>query len=109
VYALEQELFTQNSYGLGRRLEYRWKARYDAATRLCYVDMRFFVKEGSRQREFQEVHVQRAYSTESLQEMLRKGGLEVLDTLEAYSMRQPVARTDRIFFVARRPLEGPTE
>lgn len=102
-WALEQELFTQRSLGLGRRLEYEWKARYDRQTRLCEVDMRFFVKEGGRRREFRERHVQRAYSREELEGWLREAGLEVLDVFEAYTTDPPRATTDRMFLIARRP------
>ena len=104
IYAFEADLFTQESYGRGRPVEYSWKSRYDPGTRICTVDMVFHVKQEGRREEFREVHVQRAYEIEEVNAMLEAAGLEILSVYDAYTKRPAHAKSDRIYWIARLPL-----
>jgi SAM-dependent methyltransferase len=103
VYAFEADLFTQESYGKDRPIEYSWRSRYDPLTRICTVDMEFTVHRGDLKEEFREVHVQRAYDVEEVNSMLRSAGLEPLADYHAYTLNPTRRRSDRIFWVCRRP------
>ena len=100
-YALAHHFFDQCS--LERYPRYAWTSYYDRRTRICRVEMAFEVLENGGKRQFTEVHLQRAYSTEGLRQMLEGAGFEVVDVFQAYTFKKPTRRSDRVFFVARRP------
>jgi SAM-dependent methyltransferase len=104
-YAFEADLFSQESYGRYKPIEYTWKSHYDRTTRICTVDMQFFVRVKDKREEFKEIHIQRAYSVREVNDFLKAAGLNVLATYEAYSIRNARAKSDRIFWVAQKPGE----
>lgn len=101
-YALREGLFDQDNLNSRRRLLYRWKSRYDEETRLCTVDMEFWLRndKGEVVQHFVEVHRQRAYDLEELKRMLLQAGFDYARAFHAYTLRPPNATTDRAFFVA---------
>jgi SAM-dependent methyltransferase len=103
--AFELDLFTQSSFGPGRRLHYSWRASYDPSTRLCSVDMRFMANKDGKRQEFTERHLQRCYDVDELVSYLAHANLTCLATLDAYTMRPAHRHSDRVFFVARREKE----
>ena len=103
-YALVNHFFDQNNLGSADRLLYDWKSQYDEATRLCRVQMNFRLREeNGGERAFEEVHWQFAYRNEEILTMLDDAGFDQITPYKAYSLRQPVRASDRIFYVARRP------
>jgi ubiquinone/menaquinone biosynthesis C-methylase UbiE len=101
--ALEAELFTQNN--LWRRdsdLIYDWKSRFDPITRLSQVEMYFKVRhaDGS-EREFHELHQERAYTLDEVRDLLAEAGWQTLRVYDAYTTNHPHAASERWFFVAR--------
>jgi 2-polyprenyl-3-methyl-5-hydroxy-6-metoxy-1,4-benzoquinol methylase len=102
-YALSHGFFNQSNIGSGLYPKYVWNSSYDRTTRICTVEMVFEVREpdGTR-RQFTEIHRQRAYAMEELDNMLRKAGFETVERFHAYKFKQPGRRTDRVFFVARK-------
>lgn len=100
--AFEMDLFTQSNLDRSRRIQYAWRANYDPRTRICEVNMRFCVNQGSGRREFHEVHRQRCYSVGEVRAALRNAGLSCLDVLEAFTLRPARRTSDRIYYVARR-------
>jgi SAM-dependent methyltransferase len=105
AYALENNFFEQSNVTTNDRLRYVWRSEYDAPTRLCTVSMRFFVR-GPRgvDEEFRETHVQFAYTETELRAMLQDAGFTSVETFQAYTRRPTRPTTDRIFFVAERPV-----
>lgn len=97
VSALERELFTQAGCMRGG-LRYHWTSRYNRKTRIARVQMDF---ECGDER-FQEVHLQRAYTTAEICEMLSRAGMPVLDRFAGCTRLPPGRHTDRIYYVARR-------
>jgi ubiquinone/menaquinone biosynthesis C-methylase UbiE len=93
-YALEREMFTQS--GQVGPLRYEWKSRYNPKTRLARIRMDFAMGE----KKFRELHIQRAYSTRQVCDLLESAGLLPLDAYAAYTRLPPGPRTDRTFFVA---------
>ena len=108
AYALENGFFDQNNLDAPDRFRYIWRSEYDSSTQLCRISMRFFVRsERGVDDEFRETHIQRAYDEAEVRGMLCGAGFGNIDSYHAYSM-QPVEQTsDRIFFVAERPIWQP--
>lgn len=103
-YALANHFFDQNNLSSKDRLLYDWKSDFDPQTRLCRVHMNFrYTAEEGTERVFEEVHWQYAYRTEEIVAMLEQAGFDQIATYKAYTLRQPVRASDRIFYVARRP------
>ena len=103
-YALVNHFFDQNNLGSNDRLLYDWKSAFDPLTRLCRVDMKFrYRQDDDTERVFEEVHWQFAYRTEEIIAMLESAGFDQITPYKAYSLRQPVRTSDRIFYVARKP------
>jgi hypothetical protein len=101
-YALRQGLFDQENLATRRHLLYRWKSCYDEETRICTVEMQFWLRNeaGEVAQHFMEVHRQRAYGLDELNTMLRNAGFDYARAFHAYTLRTPNATTDRVFFVA---------
>ncbi|MDW8290988.1 MAG: methyltransferase domain-containing protein [Armatimonadota bacterium] len=101
-YALREGLFDQDNLGSRRRLLYRWKSRYDGETRICTVEMEFWLRDerGEPVQHFVEIHRQRAYGLEELTAMLRTAGFDYARAFHGYTLQPPRDTTDRAFFVA---------
>jgi ubiquinone/menaquinone biosynthesis C-methylase UbiE len=104
-YALANHFFDQDNLYSNDRLRYVWRSSYDAESRRCAIRMRFFLRGGNGvDEEFLETHWQYAYREEELREMLAEAGFSAIETFHAYAMRPVSPTTDRIFFVAEKPL-----
>lgn len=103
IYALSHHFFDQANLSSERYPKYIWTSAYDHTTRICRVDMTFEVLQEGKPAQFKEVHMQRGHSLEELSRMLADAGFEVVETLHAYKFRKPTRRSDRVFYVARRP------
>lgn len=102
VYALEQELFTQNNLAWANTLRYHWKSHYDRATRISEVRMQFSVRDADGVvKEFNEVHRERAYELDEIQQYLRGANWDVLHVFDAYTMNRVRDDSERWFFVAQ--------
>lgn len=68
------------------------------------VDMylTFFIKEGELYRRFDEEHSERAYSEETIEELLNEVGLEVLEKLNNYEGNDIKEDSERIVYVVRK-------
>src|SRR5579885_1815716 len=85
AYAFEQHMFDQQNLRPGAELRYKWSGEWDAESRLITVRMKFW-HEG---REFEEVHVQRAYEEAAIREMLRIAGFTEIHAYHSYSLDPP--------------------
>ncbi len=107
VFALENGFFDQETLELDRKLRYVWRSDYDPETRLCTVEMRFFMRgRNGVDREFRETHIQFAYTEEELARMLDEAGFDSIQTFHGYSLLPVRPTSDRIFFVARKANPG---
>lgn len=103
-YALREGLFEQDNLGSKRPLLYQWRSSYDEETRICTVEMRFWLRDanGEVTKSFTEIHHQRAYSLDELRLMLMRTGFDYSRAFHAYTLRPPQPNSDRVFFVATR-------
>ncbi len=102
-YALMNNFFRQDNIGSRERLRYDWDSTYDAQTRLCRVEMKFWYREDNGlDRTFEEVHYQFAYREEEVRAMLTLARFDTIETFQAYTLRPPHRNTDRIFYLAQK-------
>ncbi|MGQ9462961.1 MAG: class I SAM-dependent DNA methyltransferase [Candidatus Fervidibacter sp.] len=106
-YALRENLFDQDNLGADENktpIYYFWRSHYDESKRLCRVDMWFAVKdERGDWLRFKEVHWQRAYSIDEIRRMAESAGWEWVKVLDAYTYRPPHEKSERWYFVLRKP------
>lgn len=102
AYAFEKRMFDQQETRPDAPVRYIWKGSWDPRTRLCTVTMDFEV-EG---KQFREVHVQRAHSTEEVERFLHEVGFDRVETFDAYTLSPPRRRSDRIHVLAHRRAEN---
>ncbi|MCH8273249.1 MAG: class I SAM-dependent methyltransferase [Armatimonadetes bacterium] len=98
-YAFKHKMFDQKDRNRRRRVRYEWRSRWDPESRLCTIEMDFWTKEG----EFREVHVQRAYSVEEIEAMMQDAGFRRVETFDAYTLDPPRGRSDRIHVLGVAP------
>jgi ubiquinone/menaquinone biosynthesis C-methylase UbiE len=100
-YTLEHNLFSQdNMWDTEAEIKHVWKARYNARTRVATVDMVFYLPNG---KVFREVHLERAHRHTDVMRYLREAGFEFLDAYDAYTFLPAGRRSERIFYVVRKP------
>lgn len=100
-YALAKNLFSQdNLWDDEAEVKHVWTAKYNQRTRVATVDMQFYLPNGKT---FREVHKERAHRHEDVIRFLREAGFEFLDAFDEYSLLPAGKRSERIFYVARRP------
>lgn len=99
AYAFEQRMFDQSDMKPNRKVRYKWVSGYDPTTRICRVEMSFWAGE----RNFEEVHEQRAHSIEEITEWMEAAGFEGVATYDAYTLNRPRAKSDRIHVVGLAP------
>lgn len=101
-YALEHNLFSQdNFWDTDAQVKHVWTARYNKRTRMATVDMRFFLPDGTT---FREVHKERAHRHQDVIRFLIDAGFVFLDAFDAYTFLPAGQGSERIFYVARKPV-----
>ena len=100
--ALRIGLFTQNNLGSTEPLAYQWESHWDDERKLCKVDMKFRWRGPGEKVEFTETHYERAWAEDEVREMLAAGAMETLHVFDAYTFRQPVSSSNRVYYVARK-------
>jgi ubiquinone/menaquinone biosynthesis C-methylase UbiE len=103
IRALETGMFDQKGNGEDASLEYLWNSSWDAGTRLCTIRMEFRVHDEGGTRIFHETHLQKGYTLREITGSLEQAGFEILAVYEAYTTHPPTSRSDRYYFVARKP------
>lgn len=79
-----------------------WENYYDEATGLNEYALTLFVQEsGELYRKYQEVHVQRAYTLETMKRQIEKSGMRFVAAYDAYTDEAPTRESERICIVAR--------
>ncbi|WP_455257130.1 class I SAM-dependent DNA methyltransferase [Peptoniphilus asaccharolyticus] len=80
---------------------YIWENFYDEEERLNTYSVNFFKEEGELYERFYEEHVQRAYGTDYLIDMLKKIGYKV-KVFDDYTEEDDLSESSRLTFVAGR-------
>jgi len=93
-WAFEANLFTQSNRDPRRALHYSWQAEFDAASRICTVQMLFEA--------FRETHRERAYLMDEVLPLLEAAGWKLERAYDAYTLNPPHKRSERWYFAARK-------
>lgn len=97
-----KEIIGQNTFvHSDRDIFYTWQNRYIENKKLSDMFLTFFVKDGSKYRRFEERHLQRAWSIDEIEYLLKKAGFETVDTYGELSFEKPDKNAERIVFAAR--------
>ncbi len=81
-----------------------WENYYEEEDQINQYDLSLFVREeDGRYCKYEETHLQRAYTQECVEELIRESGLELLHVYDAFSKEKPTETSERIYFVCRRP------
>lgn len=89
---------------------YLWTCDYDPDSRTIDHDLTFFVRDESVggaeavYRRFEESHTQRAYDPKWIAEQLQTAGFELLHRTADFTWDAPNEQSERLFYVARRPV-----
>lgn len=100
-FALQSRMFDQRDLSPGQPVRYLWESSFDEPSRLCTVQMDFWVGDApAGTHHFCETHVQRAYDDEEVRGYLREAGFGAVTAYQAYTLSPPGPRSDRVFYVA---------
>ncbi len=81
-----------------------WQNFYDEEEMINQYDLSLFVQGADgRYDKYEETHLQRAYRTETVTELIKASGLELLHIYDAFTKNEPMEKSERIYFVCRRP------
>ncbi|MEN6316061.1 MAG: class I SAM-dependent methyltransferase [Clostridiaceae bacterium] len=98
-----ENIFSANAFcETNPEASYIWQNCYDKSKKLCRFDLTFFVREGDLFRRFDEVHYERSYTREELEEMLAVAGLRLCSVYGGFSFRKPSEKCQRIFFICKK-------
>lgn len=79
-----------------------WDNHYDADTMLNEYDLALFVEEEQGlYRKHEEVHVQKAYSPETVKQAIAEAGMEFVAAYDAFTKNPPEDSGERFYMIAR--------
>jgi len=98
-----RELLAQNTIAESREeSSFIWENYYYEDEQINEYQLSIFVKEeGDLFRRYQENHYQRAYSLETVKELLEKAGMEFVTAYDAFTKEPPKEDSERIYIVAK--------
>ena len=81
-----------------------WENYYDEESMINEYDLTLFVKEPSGlYRKEEENHFQRAYSLETIRELVKKSGLKLLHIYDAFTHEPAREDSERVYVICQRP------
>lgn len=89
-------------YSVQDDFTYIWENKFDEDSKICEMDLTFFLKEGNIYRRFDSINKEKSYSVEFLSTVLEKSGFLIEALYSDCSFEIPGPETERIFFVCRR-------
>ena len=79
-----------------------WENYYDKKGRINEYDLTLFIREeGELYRKYEETHFQRAYSIQTIRELLEKSGLKWIGVYDAERGGEVSENSERVYFVAK--------
>ncbi len=80
---------------------YSWENKYFEKLQLSDMYLNFFVKNKKSYRRFTERHLQRAYNSQLIKDILLKAGFNKIKTYGDFTLSSPTKKTERIIFAAQ--------
>lgn len=86
------------------RATYIWENFYDSETKINEYYMNFFIKhtENNYYERFEETHCQKAYSVDTILNLLNKANLKILNVYDAFKFESPKQNSERIYFISQK-------
>ena len=79
-----------------------WENSYDPETQMNVYELALFLpREDGLYEKCEEVHCQKAYEREEIEEMIGEAGMELVTVYDAYTREPARGDSERLFFVAR--------
>ncbi|HZK35042.1 MAG TPA: class I SAM-dependent methyltransferase [Bacillota bacterium] len=79
-----------------------WCNSYSDKSQILQMDLTFYVRQGDYFRRFYETHLQRAYKSKELKNLLVESGFSDIALFSDFGMEAPDNNSQRIFFYARK-------
>lgn len=98
AYAFEHRMFDQHERSRKSKVTYDWKGEYDPGTRLIHVFMDFRFGE----KDYREVHVQRAHSSEEVVAAMASAGFSQIEIFDGFTLNPPTKKSDRLHYLGRK-------
>lgn len=80
---------------------YIWKNNYLHHSKLCRTFLTFFIREGELFRRYEEVHQQRIFEVQTVNELLKASDYKMLSAYDMYTFNRWNRSSDRINFTAQ--------
>ncbi len=99
-----EEVFGDHTYSLvDEDVCYIWENQYDSDSRLCTMEVTFFVRqENGDYRRFTEIHQERGWSLEEVKKALDNNCFRLLDVFGELALEPADPRDERIFIIAKK-------
>ena len=106
VYKYQEILGEQTIAEDREECSFIWDNFYDEEEMINEYDLTLFVKEPSGlYRKEEENHFQRAYSLETIRELVKKSGLKLLHIYDAFTHEPAREDSERVYVICQRPEE----
>lgn len=81
---------------------YVWENEYDEKDNTCQFYISFFVKDTEKDlyRRFNEIHIEKAYTSLEIETALRESGFSFVSIFDEYSKKHPNSKSERLTFLA---------
>jgi len=99
-YKLSDILGNNTFTRIDEELCYIWENSYNSKKCEVYMDLTFFQRQGENYIRFEETHVQRAYGSEEIVEVLNKAGFGSIKVYGDFKFSSPSPKSERIHFTA---------
>jgi len=99
-----QELLGDNTFAESREEgSFIWENFYDDETQVNEYDLTLFTpNEDGLYQKNEETHYQRAYSFETIKDLLKSSGLEFVAMYDAFTFESPKEKSERVYVVAKK-------
>jgi SAM-dependent methyltransferase len=80
-----------------------WENTYYEDEQINEYNLTLFIKdeEDNKYNRYEEIHYQRAYSIDTVKEILKKSGMEFVAVYDAFTWNKPSEQSERVYFVAK--------
>ncbi len=96
------QILGNNTYGENyENVSYIWENYFEENTSICELDLTIFLRKKELFERHQETHIQRAYKSEEIYEILKEQGYEV-EIYENYTFNRENSLSERINFICKK-------
>lgn len=84
-----------------------WQNYYEEDTHINEYDLTLFIPGADgRYDKYEENHIQRGYTIETVKKLMEEAGLEIVAVYDAFTKEPPKADSERVYFVGRKNREN---